>query len=149
MKLLSPAVSSKSFSPPTILMGDESTVTIVVENPSRGVALTNFSLTDNLPVGMVISPTPNATSTSGGTLTAVPGSNSFTVSGISVSAGSNCTFTFDVVTDDIGTYLNTVYPEDTTNDQSIPFGGESSGSLTVKVKTIITNRKVTYRINKN
>lgn len=144
-----PAVSSKNFSPSTISMGDESTVTIVVENPSRGVALTNFSLTDTFPPGMVVSATPNATSSSGGTLTAVPGSDSFSVSGITVAAGSSCSFTFDVVTTDIGSYLNTVYPTDTTNDQNIPFEGESSGTLTVKVKTVITNRKITYRVNRD
>lgn len=144
-----PAVSSKTFSPSTISMSDASTVTIVVENPSRGVALTNFSLTDTFPAGMVVSATPNATSSSGGTLIAIPGSDSFAVSGITVAAGSTCTFTFDVVTEDIGVFLNTVYPNDTTNDQGIPFEGESSGTLTVKVKTVLTNRRITYRVNRD
>lgn len=144
-----PAVSSKSFSPSTISMGDESTVTIVVENPSRGVSLTNFSLTDTFPSGMLVSSTPNATSSCGGTLTANPGSDSFTVSGLTISAGSSCSFIFDVVTTDIGSYLNTVYPSDTTNNQNIPFEGESSGELIVKVRNVITNRRITYRVNRN
>lgn len=62
-------------------------------------------------------------------------------------AGTNCIFTFDVVTDAIGTYLNTVYPHNSNNDQSIPFEGENSGSLIVKVKTVITNRRITFRVN--
>lgn len=142
-----PAVSSKTFAPTSIFMGDEATVTLVVDNPAKGVLLTNFSLTDNLPAGMIISPTPDATSSSGGTITAVPGSSTFAVSGINIPAGNTCTFTFDIVTSDIGTYLNTLSPLDITNDQNIPLEGESSGSLTVKVKTVITNRRITYRVN--
>ena len=144
-----PAVSSKTFAPATMFMGDESTVTLVVDNPAKGVLLTNFALTDHLPAGMVISPTPDATSSSGGTITAVPGSSTFNVSGLSIPAGNICTFTFDIVTSDIGTYLNTLSPLDITNDQNIPLEGESSGSLTVKVKTVITNRRITYRVNRN
>ncbi|MFH6604823.1 Calx-beta domain-containing protein [Maribacter algicola] len=144
-----PAVSSKSFSPSTIVQGDESTVTIIVDNPSRGVDLTNFSMTDTFPAGMLMSATPNASSSCGGILSAIPGSDSFTISGINVPAGSSCTFTFDVETLNIGSYLNTVYPTDTANDQGIPFEGESSGTLIVKVGSVITNRRITYRVNKN
>ena len=144
-----PAVSSKTFAPATMFMGDEATVTLVVDNPAKGVLLTNFALTDHLPAGMVISPTPDATSSSGGTITAVPGSSTFNISGLSIPAGNICTFTFDIVTSDIGTYLNTLSPLDITNNQNIPLEGESSGSLTVKVKTVITNRRITYRVNKN
>lgn len=144
-----PAVSSKSFSPVTIFEGEESTVTVVVDNPSRGVPLTNFSLTDNLPEGMVIGTTPSNTSSCGGVLTAIPGSDSFTVSGLTIPAGSSCSFTFNVATTGIGTYTNTIYPNDTTNDQGIPFEGESSGQLVVKVRDVITNRKITYRVKKD
>lgn len=144
-----PAVSSKAFSPPTMFDGDESTVTIVIDNPSKGVDLTNFTLTDNFPTGMMISPTPDATSTSGGTITAIPGASSFMISGLNVLAGTSCSFTFDVVTSNIGVYENIVYPDDTTNNQDIPFSGESSGTLTVKVRTVITNRRITHRVKKN
>jgi hypothetical protein len=144
-----PAVSSKSFLPTTIFDGDESRVTIVVENPSRGVDLNDFSLSDNFPAGMVISPTPDATSSSGGTITAIPGADNFMVSGLNVLAGTSCSFSFDVVTYGIGVFENIVYPYDTSNDQNIPFEGESSGTLTVKVRTVITNRRITYRVRKN
>lgn len=141
-----PAVSSKTFTPSTTFVGDEATVTLVVENPAKGVLLTNFSLTDDLPAGMFISQTPNATSSCGGSITAIPGTNNFLVSGISLPAGNTCTFTFDVITEDFGTFLNILSPDDITNDQNIPLSGESSGSLTVKVKTVITNRRITYRV---
>lgn len=143
-----PAVSSKTFSPATLVEGDESTVTVVVDNPARGVPLTNFSLTDNLPEGMFIGTIPNPSSSCGGIITAIPGSDSFNVSGLTIPAGSSCTFTFDVSTSGIGTYTNTIYPNDTTNDQGIPFEGESSGSLTVNVGNTLTNRRITYRVKK-
>ncbi|MGI9546605.1 MAG: Calx-beta domain-containing protein [Flavobacteriaceae bacterium] len=144
-----PAVSSKTFAPTTIFSGDEATVTLIVDNPASGVLLTNFALTDNLPSGMVISPTPDATSSSGGTITAIPGTSTFSISGLNIAAGTTCTFTFDVVTSDIGSYLNILNPEDATNDQNIPLSGISTGSLEVKVKTVITNKRITYRVNPN
>ncbi|WP_373518219.1 LamG-like jellyroll fold domain-containing protein [Pricia sp.] len=126
-----PAVASKIFSPGTIVIGDESTVSINVENPSNGVSLTNFSLTDNFPAGMILSTTPNASSSCGGTITANSGVNGFTVSGANLPAGATCTFTFDVVTTSIGTFDNTISPSDISNDQNIPLRGESTGTLTV------------------
>lgn len=126
-----PAVASKTFTPTTIIQGDESTVNITLENPSNGVSLTNFSLTDNLPVGMTLSSSPNASSSLGGTITANPGANSFSITGISLPAGATGTFTFDVVTITDGTFDNTILPSDITNDQNIPLRGESTGTLTV------------------
>ncbi len=144
-----PTVASKSFNPTAISQGNESRVTIIVENPANGVNLTNFSLTDNLPTDMVISTTPDATSSSGGTITAIPGGSNFTISGISVLAGNTCSFSFDIVTLKIGNYENTIFPIDTTNDQNIPFAGEYTGELSVSPGSVITNRRITYRVNKN
>lgn len=144
-----PAVSSKTFNPTVTFPGDESRVTLTVENPSGGVLLTNFTLTDFLPDGMTISSTPNATSSCGGLITATSGASSFNISGIILPAGNTCVFSFDIVTDDYGVYLNTLSPDDVSNDQNIPLSGESSGTLTVKIKTVITNRRITYRVDKN
>lgn len=144
-----PSVASKSFNPAIISQGDESRVTITIDNPSNGVNLTNFSLTDNLPVDMIISSTPDATSSSGGTISAIPGSNEFMITGLSVISGSTCTFSFDVITLRIGDYENTIFPTDTSNNQNIPFAGEYTGNLAVRPKSVITNRRITHRINKN
>lgn len=144
-----PAVSSKDFNPTVSFPGDESRVTITIENPSGGVFLTNFSLTDNLPSGMTISDTPNATSSRFGIITANAGATSFNISGVILPAGSNLVISFDVVTDDYGVYLNTIVPSDISNNQNIPLSGESSGTLTVKIKTVITNRRITHRVDKN
>ncbi|GAA4277255.1 hypothetical protein GCM10022259_19790 [Aquimarina mytili] len=144
-----PAVASKNFSPTSIGYGEESTVTIVLNNPSAGVDLTNLSLTDNLPTGMNISTTPNATSSCGGTVTAVTGSDNFTISGVNLPAGNSCTFTFDVIGTVVGDLDNTVSSGDITNDQGIPLAGTTTGTLNVFIRSVITNRQITYRVNPN
>ncbi|WP_103866684.1 Calx-beta domain-containing protein [Aquimarina sp. I32.4] len=142
-----PAVASKNFSPTTIGYGEESTVTIILENPSTGVDLTNLSLTDNLPTGMIISALPNATTSCGGTISAASGTDNFSVSGVNLLAGNSCTFTFDVTGIEIGSLDNTVSSSDITNDQNIPLAGTTTGTLNVIVKTVVTNRRITYRVN--
>lgn len=126
-----PAVASKDFDSATVYVGDESTVSITVNNPAAGVPLTNFSITDTFPTGMTIASTPNASSSCGGTITAPIGATSFTASGITLPAGGSCTFTFDVVASTDGSFENIVLPADITNDQSIPLQGQASGILTV------------------
>ncbi|MFD2588173.1 hypothetical protein ACFSQJ_14635 [Croceitalea marina] len=126
-----PTVANIEFSPTTVNLGEESAVTITVDNPSNGVSLTNFTLTNNLPSGMVVASSPDATSSCGGTILANPGASSFSVSGVSIPAGSTCTFTFDVVTNVSGSFINTISASDVSNDQNIPLSGSDSATLSV------------------
>lgn len=144
-----PAVASKNFSPSTISLGNESTVTIIIENPLTGVDLTNLTLTDNLPSGMIISTSPDGISSCGGTITAVPGSDTFQISGVNLPVGNSCTFTFDVIGTTMGSLDNTISTNDITNDQDVPLGGSSTGTLTVVAGTVVTNRRITYRVKQN
>jgi len=143
-----PTVASKNFSPTQIGFNEESTVTITLENPSNGVDLTNLSLTDALPAGMIISTTPDTNSSCGGTISAVVGSDNFSISGISLNAGNNCTFTFDVIGIQLGDHVNSISTADISNDQSIPLAGTTNGTLNVFARTVITNRRITYRVKK-
>ncbi len=144
-----PTVATSSFDPTSIYTGEESTVTITIENPSNGVSLTNLILTNNLPADMVIAATPDASSTCGGTISAISGATSFSVTGVSLPAGTTCTFTFDVTTSTAGIFTNTISPSDITNDQNIPLSGTTTSDLTVLARpaTLITNRQITYRVN--
>ncbi len=144
-----PAVASKDFSPATIGYGEESTVTITLENPATGVDLTNLSLTDNLPSGMIISTSPDGTSSCSGTITAVSGSDNFSISGVNLPAGNTCTFTFDVIGIQPGNHSNTISSTDITNDQNIPLAGTTTGILNVVIRSVITNRRITYRVNRS
>ena len=61
--------------------------------------LTGVAFTDNLvPPGVVVAPTPNATTTCGaGTVTAAPGATAASLAGGTINPSSNCQVAFDVV----------------------------------------------------
>ena len=107
---------SKSFSPATINAGvsNVSTLIIILSNSSNNIPDTILTLTDNLPTGVVIAATPNASTTCvGGTLTAVAGTGTIVLTGgtIPIAVGSTpgtCTVTVDVTAATAGPYLNTL-----------------------------------------
>lgn len=65
---------TKGFSPNPINPGDTSMMTITVFNDTN-FPLTNVSWTDNMPVDMTVQSSPAATSSCGGTVTAIAGTN--------------------------------------------------------------------------
>ncbi len=81
---------TKAFNPPTVNPGGLSTLTITLRN-TYATPLINTLLTDPLPGtaanGVVVAPIPNASTTcSGGSVTAVPGSQTITMTGGTVPA---------------------------------------------------------------
>ncbi|HAV76569.1 MAG TPA: hypothetical protein DCX53_04355 [Anaerolineae bacterium] len=96
---------SKAFYPTAVQADGISTLTITLQN-SFSEALTNVSLTDDLPGnatnGIVVAPSPNASTTcGGGIVTAVAGSSTITLSGGTVPGQAGgvpgiCTITVDV-----------------------------------------------------
>jgi LPXTG-site transpeptidase (sortase) family protein len=96
---------SKAFTPPTVAPGGISTLTITLRN-TNNVPLVNVSVTDPLPGsptdGIIVAPVPNAVTTCvGGTITAVPGSQTITMAGGTVPAkvgdiSGTCTINVDV-----------------------------------------------------
>ncbi len=108
-----PPLLSKAFSPATINAGGVSTLTITLINPNAGAATLTAPLTDTLPLGVVIAPVPNASTTCGGgtTVTAVAGGTTVTLpTGRSIPGGSpgTCTITVNVTAALAGNYLNTL-----------------------------------------
>ncbi|WP_315787769.1 hypothetical protein [Fischerella sp. JS2] len=89
-----PITGSKSFSPSTVHgNGSPTTMTITLNN-SNAFPLTNTGFTDNLPAGLKVATTPSASTTCGsGTVTAVAGSNTVSLSGGTIPASSSCTVT--------------------------------------------------------
>lgn len=141
-----PTVANKTFTPDTVGFNEISTVSITIENPATGVNLTNLSLSDNLPVGMIVATVPNTSSSCGGTINAVPGSNTFTVSGLNLNVDDSCTFTFDVIGNVVGNHDNIITSDDITNDQGVPLSASAVGTLNVIIRSVITNRRITYRV---
>ena len=76
---------TKGFSPNPINPGDTSLMTIIVFNDTNA-ALSSVGWTDNMPVDMTIQSSPLPTSDCGGTLVAVAGTSTVTLSGGTVAA---------------------------------------------------------------
>jgi LPXTG-site transpeptidase (sortase) family protein len=126
-------LSSKSFTPSTIDAGGNSRLRINMRAPAD-TALTNFTLTDNLPAGVVISNSqgPNVTNCGAGAiLTAVTGTSIITLTNGTIEAGVQCRIEVWVTGDIPGEYLNIIRPSDITNDQNRAPSGNRTAILTV------------------
>ena len=79
---------SKAFVPTTIAVGAVTRLTITLTHVSGAVPLSNIGVIDTLPAGHVVAPTPNATNTCGGTVTATAGTGSISLAGGVLAAGA-------------------------------------------------------------
>lgn len=128
-----PMTGSKSFSPAAIAGGANTRLRIQLSAPAD-TALTNFSVTDNLPSGVTISNSTAASKNancSGGTLTAVTGSSQVKWTGGTISAGAQCQIDVYVTSSTQGTVTNIIYPADITNDQNRTVASNITNSLSV------------------
>ena len=108
-----PPTLSKAFAPATINAGGVSTLTITLINPSTNIATLSASFTDNLPSGVVVAPTPNASTTCGTLVAPLSGDTAVTLSTGAIPAGNGttagfCTVMVDVTAAGAGSYLNTI-----------------------------------------
>jgi uncharacterized repeat protein (TIGR01451 family) len=102
-----PPTLSKSFSPSTIVMNGISTLTITLHNPNSTVAHITAPLTDVLPADIIVSG--SASTTCGGTVAAVKGGSTVTLTGGSIPANGSCTVTVPVTTTVcLGPHVNTL-----------------------------------------
>jgi len=111
---------SKQFLPVTVALNGTSRLTIpILNNNADAITLTGVSLTDNLPAGMVIAPTPAAAFTndtgssgcviaSGGGITAAAGTSTLALTGATVPAGMKCLLGVDVKTTFAGNLINNI-----------------------------------------
>lgn len=104
---LPPLVFGKAFNPTVIALGEVSTLTFTMEN-TAAVTATDMAFSDDLPTGLVVADTPNASTTcTGGTLTATAGSGQIGYSGGSLANGATCTVQVDVTATESGDLVNT------------------------------------------
>jgi uncharacterized repeat protein (TIGR01451 family) len=134
---------NKSFTPANVVSGETSILTIQVLNNTTTIA-TALSVTDTMPTsptGLVIAPGGLLSNTCGGTVAAVPGSNTITLTGGTVAASAagspgTCQFTVQVVANPAtppATYVNTIPPA---NVSSSIGGTAASASATLAVAAI-------------
>lgn len=96
-------VMTKTFTPNTVGPNDISRMEIQITNPSGTVALSGLALSDSYPAGatntgtfMFNAPTPNLSSTCGGSVTATAGTSALTLTGGALAAGQTCVIGVDV-----------------------------------------------------
>ncbi|MQR02415.1 DUF11 domain-containing protein [Glaciimonas sp. GS1] len=154
--LTAPQVS-KSFNPVTVFqypgsgpvssnfqgtgVGQMSTLTIQVIN-SNTLANSNFTgtnLTDNLPNGVVIAPTPNITKSNCGspTVTAAAGATSVVITNATVTSGSSCVVTVNVVGTVKGNQTNIIPAGAVQTAQTVTNSLPANSTLTVLTTTPI------------
>jgi uncharacterized repeat protein (TIGR01451 family) len=127
--VLSPPTLTTSFGAATVALNGTTSLSFTVNNPNAGHTLTGIGFSDSLPAGLVVA-TPNALSGScgGGTITAVAGSGTVSLSGASLNASTNCTFSVDVTGTTAGTKNNVTGNVASTNGGT---GGTASASINV------------------
>jgi LPXTG-site transpeptidase (sortase) family protein len=139
-----PPQINKQFTPPSILPGDTSRLTITIYNPNA-FKLTDAAWADNLigvQPGIKIASVPNTSNTCGGTLTADAGATSLSLSGGTVpeqveSTPGSCTVGVDVTSITPGSLINTI-PADGLNASGGGFelSNTTPASATLNVSTI-------------
>jgi LPXTG-site transpeptidase (sortase) family protein len=110
-----PAEMNKSFTPISIVAGGTSRLMVSIFNPNP-FQLTNASWTDNLvgvQPGILIANPVNLSNSCGGTVTAVPGGTTLSLSGGTVPAQvgttpGSCTVAIDVTSTTLGNLINTI-----------------------------------------
>ncbi|HVS64632.1 MAG TPA: hypothetical protein VMT85_14140 [Thermoanaerobaculia bacterium] len=130
-----PPAFDKSFSPATVGEGVPSTLMFTIDNTASALAATGLDFTDDLPAGVVVADSPNASTTcTGGTLSAVAGSGIVSYTGGTVAAGATCTVSVDVTAAATGSYVNTSGALTSSSGSS----GTASSTLTVRPAPTVT-----------
>jgi hypothetical protein len=119
---------AQALSPATIAQGGVTTATFTIDNSASALAANSLDVSNTLPAGLVVAPTPNASVTcTGGTATAVPGGSVISYTGGTVGAGASCTISLDLRATAVGSLVNT------TGDLTSGLGnsGTTTDTLTV------------------
>jgi CSLREA domain-containing protein/uncharacterized repeat protein (TIGR01451 family) len=122
-----PPAIVKAFGASTIPLNGTTTLTFNIQNPNTVAPLAGLAFTDSLPAGLVVAPTPNLTSTCGGTSTAAAGSASVTLAAGTLPVSMSCLVSVNVQGAAIGVKNNSVQITSTTAGN----GNTSNASITV------------------
>jgi len=134
----SPPTIAKAFSTASVPLNASATLTFTITNPNPATDLTNVSVNDNLPAGLIIAnpdslvldPVQGACDPTGTTGTITPQTNSINLIGGQVPANATCTFSVDVLAISAGTQVNTTDPITSTEGGT---GGTATATLDVVV----------------
>lgn len=112
-----------------VALNGTTSLTFTLSNPNTGASLSGIGFTDTMPAGLMVA-TPNGLTGScgGGTITAVAGSASVSLSSATLAAGATCSFTVNVSAVAAGMQNNTTTAVTSTEGGS---GGKATASITV------------------
>jgi uncharacterized repeat protein (TIGR01451 family) len=100
---------TKSFTPTSIPINTNSTLSFTIINNSPNFSLSGVGFIDTLPAGVVVAAAPNISGTCfGGTITAVAAAGTVSLSGAAIPASGSCTFSVSVTGTTAGTKNNIV-----------------------------------------
>ncbi|MEP7289450.1 MAG: hypothetical protein ABI947_27180, partial [Chloroflexota bacterium] len=126
---------TKAFGPNQIPLSGISTLTFTITNPNAGIAMTGVGVVDTYP-GIVNATPPSVVGNcNGGTVTAVAGAGTFTLTGGSLAAAANCVITVNVRGTTAGVKNNLSGPVSSTNAGT---GNQAADTLTVVAPPTIT-----------
>ncbi len=111
-----------------VALNGSTSLTFTLSNPNTEASLSGIGFTDTMPAGLMVG-TPNGLNgTCGGTITAVAGSASVSLSGATLAANATCSFTVSVSAVAAGMQNNTTTAVTSTEGGS---GGRATASITV------------------
>lgn len=127
----------KNFDPAFMGAGQTSRLNLTLvstfdPNAITPINLTGVSFTDALPSGVVLTGSPNPTTTcAGGTVTPNSATQQLTLSTATIPPGSTCTVAVDVTSSTLGAHVNTVPQDSITTDQGVTNQSDASATLEV------------------
>ncbi|MGE0012669.1 MAG: SdrD B-like domain-containing protein [Azoarcus sp.] len=130
---------TKTFIPDTVRPGENTRLTITLSNPNA-VALHGATLTDNLPSGLTVALTPNASTTCGGTVSAVSSATSVALAGATIPATGSCQVQVDAVSNVPGVYTNTIPANALNTEEGVRNEDPASAQVTVSVPPVVTKQ---------
>ncbi len=136
---------SKTFTPSAVSSGGISTVKVRLDN-SSALPLTNISITDPLPAGMVLATPVNAYTTCGGApvfTSATAGDNTITMTTASLGGSGSCDVVFNVVATGGGNWVNTIPVGNVVADGGVRNVAAIAGTLTNTPSTNLSVAKAT------
>jgi uncharacterized repeat protein (TIGR01451 family) len=141
-----PPSISKSFGAASIPLNGTTSLSFTINNPNSATTLNGIAFTDTLPTGLVLATPSGLTGAcGGGTITAVDGSNSVSLSGAGLSPNSSCSFSVNVTGIAAGAQNNTTGAVSSTNGGT---GNTASASITV-VAPAQQSTSLAYVANEN
>ena len=126
-----PPTFNLDFSPNVVNFGGVTQLIFTIDNSLSTVTASGLDFSNNLPSGLTVSTPANASTTCvGGTLSAVAGANTFAYSGGTVTAGSSCTVSVEIIVNVLGPVATNI-----TSDlmSSLGLSSAASGLLTVNM----------------